>query len=73
MISPLPSGQESLGDRPEYGLLARVPGIGRILAAIILLETGPIERFAAVGNYALVLERPRSLARMQNGSRSSRF
>lgn len=44
--------QEKLGERPEYALLTSVPGIGRILAAIILLETGPIERFHAVGNYA---------------------
>jgi transposase len=44
--------QERLDERPEYALLTSVPGIGRILAAIILLETGPIERFRAVGNYA---------------------
>lgn len=44
--------QERLGERTEYTLLTSVPGIGRILAAIILLETGPIERFHAAGNYA---------------------
>ena len=33
-------------------MLTSVPGIGRILATIICLETGPIERFAAVGNFA---------------------
>jgi len=44
--------QEKLGMRPEYALLNSVPGIGRILATIILLETGPIERFAEVGNFA---------------------
>lgn len=44
--------QERIGERTEYALLTSVPGIGRILAAIILLETGPIERFRAVGNYA---------------------
>jgi transposase len=44
--------QESLGERPEYALLSSVPGIGPILAAVILLETGPIDRFAAVGHYA---------------------
>jgi len=44
--------QESVGERPEYALLMSVPGIGRILATIILLETGPIDRFAAVGNFA---------------------
>jgi transposase len=44
--------QQLLGERPEYRLLTSVPGIGQVLAATILLETGPIERFASVGNYA---------------------
>jgi len=44
--------QERLGERTEYALLTSVPGIGRILAAIILLETGSIDRFSAVGNFA---------------------
>ena len=44
--------QEAMDERSEYGLLTSVPGIGRILAAIILLETGPIDRFASVGNFA---------------------
>jgi transposase len=38
--------------RPEYALLTTVPGIGQILATVILLETGSIERFASVGNFA---------------------
>ena len=29
-----------------------MPGIGRILASVILLETGSIERFAGAGNFA---------------------
>lgn len=44
--------QEAMDERSEYDLLISVPGIGRILAAIILLETGPIGRFATVGNFA---------------------
>jgi transposase len=44
--------QESVKPRPEYGLLTSVPGIGQTLATVILLETGPIDRFAGVGNYA---------------------
>ena len=44
--------QESVGARAEYGLLTSVPGIGQVLATAILLETGPIDRFAAAGNFA---------------------
>ena len=44
--------QEEMSERPEYALLNSMPGIGRILATIILLETGAIERFAEVGNFA---------------------
>ena len=44
--------QERIVKRPEYGLLTSVPGIGQVLATTILLETGPIERFAAAGNFA---------------------
>lgn len=38
--------------RPGYRLLNTVPGIGPILASVILLETGMIDRFDDVGNYA---------------------
>lgn len=38
--------------RAQYRVLISVPGIGEVLATIIMLETGTIERFAAVGNYA---------------------
>jgi transposase len=38
--------------RPEYKKLKTVPGIGDILAVTIMLETGAIDRFAGVGNYA---------------------
>jgi len=44
--------RESVGGRPDYGLLNSVPGIGEVLATTILLETGPISRFACVGNFA---------------------
>jgi len=37
--------------KDEYGLLLTVPGIGKILALTIMLETGPISRFPKVGNY----------------------
>ncbi len=37
---------------PQYTVLATAPGIAKILATVIMLESGPIERFAAVGNYS---------------------
>jgi len=36
----------------EFQLLTSTPGIGEVLATTIMLETGTIERFAAVGNFA---------------------
>ena len=38
--------------KKEYQLLKTAPGIWTILALTIMLETGPIERFKKVGNYA---------------------
>ncbi len=38
--------------RPEYALLKSTPGIGEVLAIVIMLETGDIGRFAEVGNFA---------------------
>jgi len=35
-----------------YRNLLTMPGIGKVLGLTIMLETGPIERFAKVGNYA---------------------
>lgn len=43
---------QCLKPRAEYALLNTVPGVGRVLGPIILLETGSLERFDAVGNYA---------------------
>lgn len=43
---------QRLKPRPEHALLATAPGVGRVLGPTILLETGPIERFADVGNYS---------------------
>jgi transposase len=37
--------------KPPYTRLVSVFGIGKILAFTIMLETGPITRFAKVGNY----------------------
>ena len=44
--------QETVGSRPQYGWLTSVPSIGQTRATVILLESGPIDRFASVGNFA---------------------
>ena len=38
--------------RAEFSFLKTVPGIGQILALTIMLETGEIQRFSTVGDYA---------------------
>ena len=35
-----------------YTQLLALPGVGRIVASTVMLETGPIERFSKVGCYA---------------------
>jgi transposase len=44
--------QKNVGALAEYVHLTSAPGIGQVLATTILLETGPIERFADAGNFA---------------------
>jgi transposase len=44
--------QERVASRPELDLLKTTPGIGRVLATTIVLETGTINRFAQVGHFA---------------------
>ena len=43
---------ERVALKPEYKVLKTVPGIGEVLSTVIMLETGPIERFNSPGNYA---------------------
>lgn len=38
--------------RTEFALLKSMPGIGEVLATVIMLETGDIERFADAGKFA---------------------
>ena len=38
--------------RTPFRIITTAPGIGEVLGTTIMLETGPIERFAAVGNFA---------------------
>jgi transposase len=44
--------RSEVAPRAEFKFLTTAPGIGEILAATIMLETGTVERFAAVGNFA---------------------
>jgi len=37
--------------KQQYRYLLTLPGVGTVLALTIMLETGPISRFAKVGNY----------------------
>lgn len=52
--------------RREYKKLLTVPGIGKILALTIMFETGDINRFSQVGNYASYCRCVRS-TRLSNG------
>ena len=38
--------------KQEYTLLKTIPGVGTILSLTIMLETGSVDRFPQVGNYA---------------------
>lgn len=53
---------------PELAGLNTVPGIGAVLGSTILLETGPISRFASVGHYASYCRMVKT-ERLSNGKR----
>ena len=44
--------QKKIRLKQEYRYLLTLPGVGKILALTIMLETGPISRFETVGEYA---------------------
>lgn len=46
--------------REPYRYLLSLPGVGRVLSLTIMLETGPVSRFAKVGNYASYCRKIRS-------------
>lgn len=54
--------------RPEFRHLLSVCGVGKILGLTILLETGPVARFGAVGHYASYCRCVGSV-RLSNGKR----
>jgi transposase len=43
--------EKKIDIRKPYDLLLSMPGVGRVLALTIMMETGPIDRFVKVGNY----------------------
>jgi transposase len=43
--------EKKVGLKEAYRFLQTLPGVGKILALTIMLETGPISRFATVGDY----------------------
>ncbi len=57
--------------RPAYRHLLSISGIGQVLRLTILLETGPIVRFAAAGHYASYCHCVGS-QRLSNGKRKGR-
>jgi transposase len=44
--------QDKVKLKDQYQYLETICGVGKILSLTIMLETGPIERFTKVGNYA---------------------
>ena len=44
--------QQKVKLRQAFKYLPTISGVGKILSLTIMLETGPIERFAKVGDYA---------------------
>ena len=72
MISALEKAAKARGRlRPAFKPLLTVSGIGQILGLTIMLETGEIERFAKVGNYASYCRCVGS-ERLSNGKRKGR-
>jgi transposase len=52
--------EERAKSKSGYEKLLTIPGVGKILALTILLESGPMERFKKVGNYASYCRKVRS-------------
>ena len=57
-----------LRGQPDFRQIKSAPGIGDILGPTILFETGPIERFASVGDYSSYC-RMVEAKRMSNGKK----
>lgn len=57
--------------RPEFDVLKSIKGVGPVLALTIMLETGDIRRFPAVGDYSSYCRCVKS-ERLSNGKRKRR-
>ena len=55
------AAQAQLKLLPDYERLKEIPGVGEILNLVIMLETGPIQRFASAGNYTSYCRAVRSI------------
>ena len=60
-----------VSSQPGYQHLLTTTGIGRVLGLTIVVETGPVQRFARVGNYASY-SRLVGSERLSNGKRKGR-
>jgi transposase len=58
-------------ENPRFHLLKTLPGVGNVLAWTIHYETGPIERFPSVGDFASYCRGVGS-ARLSNGKKKGR-
>jgi transposase len=56
--------------KPEYENLLSIPGVGKILAMTIMMETGDIGRFPGVGNYTSYCRGARAI-RTSNGKKKA--
>jgi len=63
--------EERIELRPAYNALLSMPGIGVVLGLTIMLETGPIDRFAKAGNFSSYCRKVPSNW-MSNGKRKGR-
>jgi transposase len=62
---------ERVDERPDYERLLQIPGIGRILAMTILLESGDFARFPSCADYASYCRTVRS-RKISNGKNKGR-
>lgn len=62
---------EAMRLEPAFQVLLSIPGVGRVLALTIMLETGDIHRFPGVGNFASYCRCVGS-ERLSNGKRKGR-